>query len=125
MTSSFTEDPHTGEFLLSEANGNRSRESASVASGQTLKAGQAVMMSAGKLVAHDGTLNSDGSVTTAAAGILLAPVDASGGEVADCAYIARDAEVNDNLVTYPAESSAGGEKAAVVASLADLGIIVR
>ncbi len=125
MTSSFTEAYHAAAFILSEANGQRSRESGTVASGQTLKAGEAVMLSGANLVAHDGSLNTDGTVATDAVGIVIDAVDASSAAVANVAYIARDAEVNDNLITYPTESTAGGEKAGVVASLKSLGIIVR
>ncbi|TIV91125.1 MAG: head decoration protein [Mesorhizobium sp.] len=125
MTSSFTEAYHTAAFILSEANGHRSRESATVASGQTLNAGEVVQFSAGKLVTADGALNTAGDVVTAVAGIVLGAVDASGGDVDNVAYIARDAEVNDNLITYPTETTLGGEKAATVESLAALGIIAR
>lgn len=125
MTSSFTEAYHTAAFILSEANGHRSRESGTVASGQTLNAGEIVQLSAGKLIAANGALNTAGDVVTAVEGIVLAAVDASAADVDNVAYIARDAEVNDNLLTYPTETTLGGEKAATVASLADIGIIVR
>jgi hypothetical protein len=124
----FTEGRHTAEFILSEANGNRSRENGIVTSGQNLAAGAVVMLSAGKLVIHNGTLDTGLDVVTAVAGILLESVNASStGTNADtpAAYIARDAEVNGDLLTYPTESTAGGEEAACNASLALLGIIVR
>lgn len=124
----FTEGRHTAEFILSEANGQRSRENGIVASGQNLAAGAVVMLSGGRLVAHDGTLDTGGDVVTPVAGILLAPVNASASGTnahTPAAYIARDAEVNGNLLTYPTESTAGGEAAACNASLATLGIIVR
>lgn len=38
----FTEGTHAGEFIVSEANGNRSREKITVLSGQNLKAGAVV-----------------------------------------------------------------------------------
>lgn len=115
----------SAEFILSEANGQRSRESGTVASGQTLVAGQVVQDNgSGKLIAHDGLLNTAGEVITAAKGIVMEAVDASGGDVA-VAYIARDAEVNVNILTFPTESTAGGEQAGVTASLATLGIIAR
>ncbi|RWB85929.1 MAG: head decoration protein [Mesorhizobium sp.] len=120
-----TETVHDGEFLQSEANGFLSRESATVASGQVLKAGQVVEISAGKLIAASGSLNTAGDVVTEVEGILFQAVDASGGDVADCVYIARDAEVKDDLITYPTESTAGGEKAATVASLEKLHIRPR
>lgn len=128
MTDTYTQGPRAAEFILSEANGSRSRENGTVAQGQNLAAGQVVMMSAGKLVAHDGTLDGNDDVVTAAAGVLIHNVDASStGQNADvaAAYVARDAEVNGNLLVFPTESSDGGERVAVVASLETLGIRVR
>ena len=120
-----TEAIHAGAFLESEANGTRSRDVATVASGEVLVAGQAVQFSGTKLVAADGQLTTDGDVVTPVAGILWDAVDASGGDVAKCVYIARDAEVKDDLITYPTESTAGGEKDAVIESLRALGIRTR
>lgn len=121
-----TETVHAGEFLQSEANGFLSREAATVASGQNLKAGQVVELSAGKLIACSGLLDTAGSsLVTAAVGILFDAVNASAGDVADCVYIAREAEVKDDLITYPTETTAGGEKAAVIASLKALHIRPR
>lgn len=120
-----TEGRHTAEFVLSEAEGQRSRENGTVASGQDLAAGTVVQDNgSGKLIACSGTLNTAGDLVTAVAGVILAKADASAGDV-DVAYIARDAEVNGNTLTYPTESTAGGEKAATKASLTSLGIIVR
>ncbi|RWC25899.1 head decoration protein [Mesorhizobium sp.] len=121
-----TETVHAGEFLQSEANGFLSRDAATVASGQVLKAGQVVEFSAGKLIACSGLLDTAGtSLVTDAAGVLFDAVDASAGDVADCVYIAREAEVKDDLITYPTETTAGGEKAAVIASLKSLHIRPR
>jgi hypothetical protein len=123
-----TEGRHAAEFILSEANGNRSRENGTVAQGQTLVAGEVVMLSAGKLVTQDGALDTGGELVTASEGIILDNVDTSSdGTNADtpAAYIKRDAEVNGNLVTFPPETTDTGERAATVASLASLGIIVR
>ncbi len=41
------------------------------------------------------------------------------------AYLARDAEVNGNLINYAEETTTGGEEANTIASLALIGIIVR
>lgn len=125
----FTEGRHAAEFILSEANGQRSRKNGVVASGQDLAAGELVQLdSEGNLIAKDGDLQTDGSLSVAVEGILLAPVNASStGTNADtpAAYIVRDAEVNVNLLTFPAESTAGGEQAACIAALAVLGIVAR
>lgn len=115
----YTEGRHTAEFILSEAAGKRSRENGTVVSGQDLTAGEVIMDNgAGKIAAY--TVGTGNSVL----GVIVDNVDATAGDV-DAVYIARDAEVNDNLMTYEAESTAGGEKASAVAGLALLGIIVR
>lgn len=119
-----TQGKYAGEFLLSEGNGAISRANGTVVSGQNLKAGQVVMDNgAGKLTALTAA-GTSGDLDGTVLGILLGNVDASAGDVA-AAYIARDAEVNGNELTYPTESTTGGEKAAANAALAALNIIVR
>ncbi len=110
-----TEGRWAAEFIMSEANGNRSRENGTVASGQTLVAGQLVQLSGPNLVAWAGT-------GTATVGIMINNVDATDGAV-DAAYIARDAEVNFNLLTFPTGSDDDDDEG--VASLLLLGIIAR
>lgn len=126
-----TEGQHQGEFLISEAEGTRARATATVTSGQNLVDGQLVMLSGGKLVAHDGLLDTSGAVITAVEGIMFGNYNASStgpkgaADWPGAVYIARDAEVNDADLTYPTETTVGGEKAACVASLKTLGIITR
>ena len=122
-----TEPLHTGGFIVSEANGFRSREVATVVSGQNLVVGEVVQLdSNGKLTAADGIPNSDDSeLDTPVVGIMYAAIDASAADVANAVYIARDAEVNDADITYPDETSPGTEKDQTVTSLALLGIIAR
>lgn len=120
----FTETRHAAEFLLSEANGNRSRANGTLVSGQNLQAGTILMDDgSGKLTALTAA-GTAGDLDGTVLGILLNDGDASGGDLA-VAYIVRDAEVNGNLLTYPTESTAGGEEAAANAALTALGIIVR
>lgn len=108
-----TEGRHAAQFILSEANGNRSRENGTLKSGEDLEAGTVVEDDgSGKLVEYDAT-------SQEAAGILIETTDATTGDKS-VAYLARDAEVNANILTYPE-----GELAATTASLALLGIIVR
>lgn len=54
-----TEGQHAGEFLVSEANGDRSRDACTVLSGQTLKAGHVV----GVVVTGTGTATAGGGNT--------------------------------------------------------------
>ena len=120
-----TEGRHAGEFLVSEANGDRSRATGTLLSGQDLQAGTVLCSQGGKLRALPGDLDSNGGLEAGAVGVLWANVDASGGDVTGVVYIARDAEVNGNELTYPPETTNGGEEALTNASLALLGIIVR
>lgn len=121
-----TEGRHAAEFVLSEANGVRSRESAAVAVGQTLTVGTIVQDDgAGALTAMTGTLDSNGDLVTQAKGIVLYAGASDTAESQTIAYLARDAEVNGNLLTFPTETSDGDERTKTIASLALLGIIVR
>lgn len=115
----FTEAAHAAEFILSEANGQRSRENGEVASGNNLAAGTVVAFDGGsRLVAYTGDELTNGEEDEAQ-GVLIAPTDATNGHVA-AAYIARDAEVNLNLLTYPA-----AKEAVMIQSLKRLGIRTR
>lgn len=67
----FTEGTHAGEFIVSEANGNRSREKVTVLSGQVLKAGAvlgAVLLGAGSSAAFAGNTGNGamGAITVGA-----------------------------------------------------------
>lgn len=119
--------PH--EVILSEwDHGSLSIETGLVKQGEKLEAGTVLMFDGTKLVAHNGVLDTLGDVDQPVAGILLDNVDASEtGHNADtpAVYLARLAEVKDGLVIYPTESTEGGEKAAVIRSLATLFIRPR
>lgn len=120
-----TEGRRAVEFILSEANGTRSRENGVAKQGEVLKAGTVVEFDGTKLVACSGIRDTAGDLVTPAAGIVLHRVDATAAD-APVAYLARDAEVKEPYLTYPALSSALDEKAACNRSLEDdLGIIVR
>jgi|AACY02.2.fsa_nt_gi hypothetical protein len=115
-----TEKPHAGEFLVSEANGYRSREEVTFASGTpALEAGEIVakLDSGGKWTAFDEDA-SNGSET--GLGVLYAAVDASAAD-AQGVVIVRDAEVKGELLTVQ-----DGETLSVAkADLAAVGIILR
>lgn len=113
-------------FILSEANGHRSRENGVVASGQgKLAAGTVVMDNgSGKLIAYGGGDTTEGG-TNEAAGIICYAVDATSVDVA-VAYIARDAEVNQKNLVFPANNTANPDNVGnMVASLGYKNIIVR
>ena len=122
-TTHFTEGTYTAEFLISESEQpNYSREVVTIASGQNLGPGTVL----GKITAGGSYTQFDQDATDGsqhAAGILYAPVDASGG-AAPAVIIARDAIVNGELLVWPADIDAG-EKTAAIAELIALGILVR
>lgn len=106
----------TAEFLLSEANGTRSREQVTVAAAAAaMVAGTLVgkITATGKYKAYN-SANTDG--TEVAAGVLYHDVPDSTSDQ-KAVIIARDAEVQSSELTG---SDAGG-----VADLAAVGIIVR
>lgn len=111
-----TEGKYTGEFLLSEANGTRSREEVVIAAAAgAMVPGTLVgkITASGKYVAYS---NGAADGTQTAAGVLYhAVADTAADQKA--VIIARDAEVNGDELT--------GSDAAGVADLLALGIIVR
>lgn len=129
MTTVLTEGKHAGEFLVSEANGARSRSTIVVASGQNLVAGQIFQLSGGEAVAFDAAVDTDGALIVPVAGIMWDNVDASASganaDVPGQTTIVRDAEVNLAELTFPTETTDGGEQALGVAGLALLGITCR
>jgi len=118
MPDKFTEARHPAEFVLSEANGKRSRGQVTVAAAQDLPPGTIFQLAAGKAVGFGG--DSDDTV----AGILLYPADTTVAEV-DVATLVRDAEVNSAILSVPEDDSDGTVLAAGIAQLAALGIIAR
>lgn len=118
----YTETRHTAEFIKSEANMDRSRETVQVRAGaEALVAGTILGLetSGGNYVRHDSD-NSDGSEDEAA--ILIEGIDAN--TTADRAVIIRDAEVVGDELTYEDGADAAAKTASNTA-LAALGIIVR
>lgn len=117
-----TEGYHAGEFIVSEANGTRSREVVTIIEGQNLVAGAVLgqITTGGKYTELDPDAE-DGSEVAAA--VLYDAVDATDGDT-DGVIIARDAEVNGAEITWPTGIS-GPETTAATAELAAAGIIVR
>lgn len=115
----YTEGRHAGEFLISEANGQRSRETVTVTSGQNLAAGAIIELATGKAIGFAGATASE------AIGVLFDAVDATGGDVTDAVYIARDAEVQASEITVASDDTAETKKTAAIADLLAIGIIAR
>jgi len=110
-----TQSKGYGEWLLSEANGQRSRKNVVVASGQNLADGAVVsgLTTGGKVVAA-------GTALSSVIGILLGAVNATDADQAGV-IIECDAEVKLASLGWAADQDAG-EQAAIVTSLAALGI---
>ncbi len=120
----FNEGRYAGEFLLSEANGSLSREVVTVASGSGVIAPGTVLgklTSGGKYVPSPAT-GSDGSQTAVA--VALYGCDATSADQ-KVTIVARDAEVNANLLSYASSVDDAAKKAAKATQLAAVGIIVR
>lgn len=122
MTTTLTEGRHAGEFLMSEAAGQRSRENVTILSGQDLGAGAVLgkVTASGKYVAVDQAA-SDGSEVARA--VLIDECDATGGDTA-AAVIARDAEVNGDCLDWGSQS-ATEETTGIAELLAQSNIVVR
>lgn len=120
-----TESLHAGGFIISEGNGQVSRDTATVKSGENLKAGQVVQWDGTKLVAFDAVVDSVDALVAEAAGIMFDAVDATDGDVANAVIINFGAEVRLADLTYPAETTDGNEEALTIASLAKLFIKAR
>ncbi len=123
----FTEGRHPGEFLLSEANFHRARGRAVIAAGSgVFEPGTVIgrITSGGKFApsAAASEVGFEGAETAKA--ITLYGGDATSEDV-EVAIIERDAEVNGHVLVYDGSVDTDAEKAAKIASLAAVGIIVR
>lgn len=109
-------------FIVSEANGERSREQVTIDNGADLAPGTVLgkITSGGKYIAADQDAG-DGSETAVA--VLCGWAYAASEEVQAVAIV-RDAEVNEEELIFAAANDAG-EIAELKADLATVGIIVR
>ncbi len=118
----FTETRHTGGFMLSEANGTRSRDTVTIVSGQNLKAGMVL----GKITASGkykefNTGSADGSQTAVA--VLYADCNASAADT-PAVVISRDAEVTAGELLW-FSGATNGNITTGKTGLAAVGIIAR
>lgn len=118
-----TEGMHEGEFIGELAMGiGYHVDQVTILSGQNLVAGAVVgeVTASGKYVAYDNAGTDDGRRTVA--GILVAAVDASGGDVTTGRVLRRGpAIVNKNDLTWAAGVDAS-EQAAAIVEMLTLGI---
>jgi len=120
----YSEGRHAAEFVLSEANGGRSRDTITIVSGAgVVKVGTVLgkITASGKYTPSPAT-GADGAQTGAA--VILYEVDATSADVA-VAAIVRHAEVNKNLLVYEATVDQPAEKVTKNGELATAGILAR
>lgn len=117
------EGKHTGEFIISQANGARSRGTGTIKSGQNVVAGEllGIETATGKYVAYDPADTIDGSGTIA--GISYDNVDATLADIAGAVIVLRDAEVRGSDLTY--NEAVAGVVTTEITGLKALGLIVR
>lgn len=117
-----TEPLHPGAFIVSEANGFRSRNKARLPAGVTVRPGQVLarVTASGLSVAlaPTATDGSEDAVEIAVYGVT------GGANPAEVATIDNDAEVRASDLEWPVGIT-GPQKAAAVASLLDRGIKLR
>ena len=115
-----TDSPGAGHFILSEANGYRSRQRIVVGVNQSLLAGQVLgkITSSGQYVGL-APAATDGSQT--AAGILFDDVVTT-DQTKDAVSFERDGEVTLDKLVWPAGVTEG-QKTAAVAALAAKGVL--
>ena len=116
-----TEGKHSGEFILSEANYDRSREEITIVTGQNLTACTVVgkITASGKYTIYANGA-SDGSEV--AAGVIFDDCDATSADK-KVAAIVRDCTVKAAMLGWGANDAAG--ITAGKADLEALGIIIR
>lgn len=117
-----TQNPRTGDAVLSLANGTLSVENVILAAGQNLKAGTVVgvIAASGK---YTQLATSGETGQEVAAGVLLDNVDATDGDT-PCVVVARDAEVKADGLIWPAGISQA-KKDTAIGELAEAHIILR
>lgn len=122
-----TETLHAGGFIVSEANGTRSRDTVTILGGSggagLVKAGTVLgkITSSGKYVPSPAT-GADGS--EAAVAVLFDDVDATDADAAGV-VVNADAEVRKSDLLYDASVNTDNEKDTKATELAAVGIKVR
>lgn len=118
-----TQGRRPADFILTEANGQRSREAALILNPNQVEIGEVleVVAETSDVAVNYKPLGADPSK---AAAIAIYNAATSSGDDKEIAIIARDAEVNGKQIQWPSGYTAG-QKRAGIRALADVGIIVR
>lgn len=100
-----TESQHAGAFIGDELDNGLSRDTGTVASGQVLVDGQAIMKNGSdKIVAADGS-GTSGDLDGTVCGIVIGAWDATSGDIANVPFIHNNATYKSSLVTKNAETT--------------------
>lgn len=124
------EGRHPGEFLMSEANRQRSRDNITIVAGSGIIAPGTVLgkytsgANAGKYSAAPAAAADPDVGNQTAVAVALYGCDATSAD-AEIAIISRDAEVNVNALVYDASVDNDAKKLTKRAQLAAVGIIAR
>lgn len=122
MSTVLTQGNGAGEFIATEANGHRSREVRTLASGQVVVAGEVLgTITSGGKVASCNQDGSDGSET--ATDVSFGNYDATDGDM-QITTLTRDCELVEDLLVFGSANDAG-EIAELKADLAARGVIMR
>ena len=130
MPTVFNEGRHTGEFLLSEGNGQISREAVVIASGSGVIAPGSVLgkftsgANSGKCSLSPNAAADPNVGNQTAIAVALYGCDATSADQT-IAVIARDAEVKADALVFHSTVNDATKRAAKAAQLAAAGIIVR
>ncbi|MCP1761954.1 MULTISPECIES: head decoration protein [Bradyrhizobium] len=118
----FNEGRHPAEFLLSEANGQRSRGNITIGANQTIVPGHVLgqITASGNYIAHDPAA-ADGSQVAAAIALYGVVTTAA---TAAISAIVREAEINGKTITTKAGLTAP-QLAQIAVDLAGKQILVR
>lgn len=116
------EGKHTGEFLVSEANDNRGRETGILISGQNLEAGTLVgkITASGKYTRH---AHGAGDGSEAIVGVIYDNVDATDSDLSGVVFVTSAAVVRESSLVYSSGASAP-QIVAANAELKALGIVL-
>jgi hypothetical protein len=126
------EGQHDGEWIVGEVvtMGDIARASGTLAAGASVVDGQIVGLSGGDLVSLSGEVDTAGNIDgVPVEGIVIGDWDAStetgdGADIVGVPYIKHLCVVDDSLLTYPTETTAGGQAAAVRAQM-DAKFLIR
>jgi hypothetical protein len=120
----FTETGHGAEFILSEANGELSRDTVTIQNGEIVKVGQTLKITTAATATAPAIATQNVTADTASDAVSIYAATAPAAGNLNIAVITRNAEVNGNLLYYPAAILAA-DKLAISKALLAHSVVVR